>query len=584
MKRIKVLSIILTIAIMVVGCNPNGGKDTSNKESKSAINSEYINLTMVKPKTINPITNKDKSVSYITNLIYDGLFTIDENYNVVPQLVDQYTLLQGGKGISIKLKDAKWHDGSKVTSDDVRFTVDFIKKTGDSPYNKLVENIASVDTTSSDQLTINFKNAYAFSIEKLIFPIVSQDKIGKSNKKDIDNNNNNLIGNGPYKVEKYQEREGITLVTNKEYYDELPENIRNIKVSIVPDYDAQISMVMSLDSDMTNISLGDLSKFQEKEFNITNYEGRDFEYIMLNYNNKFFNNLNFRKAIAHAINRENIIQEGYMGDATLVNFPLNSKSKYYNKDIKSLAYDKEKAISYLEKVDLADNVQVKDENTKTKNTKNIKNTNNTKNTKNINNTESTDNTENTKKEDHNNEKLLKKDDSNLKREDDSKLQTKKEIKDLNLKIIVNKDNGERVKTANIISDNLKAIGIKSTIEQLTPEEIQSSLAGNDYDLALLGWELSITPDPVEIIQSSGYSDEKLNSYISSLLNSTSQEQTKSVYKGLQKHVVDNVAFISLGIRDEYIVNNRRIEGKLSPNSFDVYEGISNISIKEYNTN
>lgn len=569
MKRIKVLSIILTIAIMVVGCNPNGGKDTSNKESKSAINSEYINLTMVKPKTINPITNKDKSVSYITNLIYDGLFTIDENYNVVPQLVDQYTLLQGGRGIRIKLKDAKWHDGGKVTSDDVRFTVDFIKKTGDSPYNKLVENIASVDTTSSDELTINFKNAYAFSIEKLIFPIVSQDKIGRSNKKDIDNNNNNLIGNGPYKVEKYQEREGITLVANKEYYDELPEDIRNIKVSIVPDYDAQISMVMSLDSDMTNISLGDLSKFQEKEFNITNYEGRDFEYIMLNYNNKFFNNLDFRKAIANAINRENIIQEGYMGDATLVNFPLNSKSKYYNNDIKSLAYDKEKAISYLEKVDLADNVQIQNENTKTKNTKNIKNTKNT---------------ENTKNKDQNNKKSLKKNDPNLKREADSKLQTKKEIKDLNLKIIVNKDNGERVKTANIISDNLKAIGIKSTIEQLTPEEIQSALAGNDYDLALLGWELSITPDPVEIIQSSGYSDEKLNNYISSLLNSTSQEQTKSVYKALQKHVVDNVAFISLGIRDEYIVNNRRIEGELSPNSFDVYEGISNISIKEYNTN
>lgn len=551
---------------MVVGCNPNGGKDASNKESKSAINSEYINLTMVKPKTINPITNKDKSVSYITNLIYDGLFTIDENYNVVPQLLEQYTLLQGGRGIRIKLKDAKWHDGGKVTSDDVRFTVDFIKKTGDSPYNKLVENIASVDTTSSDELTINFKNAYAFSIEKLIFPIVSQDKIGKSNKKDIDNNNNNLIGNGPYKVEKYQEREGITLVANKEYYDELPEDIRNIKVSIVPDYDAQISMVMSLDSDMTNISLGDLSKFQEKEFNITNYEGRDFEYIMLNYNNKFFNNLDFRKAIANAINRENIIQEGYMGDATLVNFPLNSKSKYYNKDIKSLAYDKEKAISYLEKVDLADNVQIQNENTKTKNTKNIKNT------------------ENTKNKDQNNKKSLKKNDPNLKREADSKLQTKKEIKDLNLKIIVNKDNGERVKTANIISDNLKAIGIKSTIEQLTPEEIQSALAGNDYDLALLGWELSITPDPVEIIQSSGYSDEKLNNYISSLLNSTSQEQTKSVYKALQKHVVDNVAFISLGIRDEYIVNNRRIEGELSPNSFDVYEGISNISIKEYNTN
>ena len=43
---------------------------------------------MLFPETINPILNKDKSVVYIMNLIYDGLFEIDKDYNVEPRLVE----------------------------------------------------------------------------------------------------------------------------------------------------------------------------------------------------------------------------------------------------------------------------------------------------------------------------------------------------------------------------------------------------------------------------------------------------------------------------------------------------------------
>ena len=129
MKRLKILSIILAISIMVIGCS-NKTESGQNKDTgKSSINSEYINLTMVKPTTINPILNKDKSVGYITNMIYDGLFTIDENYNVVPQLVEEYGISQDGMSIDIKLKNAKWHDGTIVTSQDVKFSVDLIQKT-----------------------------------------------------------------------------------------------------------------------------------------------------------------------------------------------------------------------------------------------------------------------------------------------------------------------------------------------------------------------------------------------------------------------------------------------------------------------
>ena len=120
MKKIKVLTIIIIMILAISGCNKNSSKDkNSEKYDTTSNNSEYIHLSMVNPKTINPINNNEQSVGYIMDLVYDSLFTIDSDYNVVPQLVDSYSVSSDGKSIDIKLKNAKWHDKKPLTSEDV---------------------------------------------------------------------------------------------------------------------------------------------------------------------------------------------------------------------------------------------------------------------------------------------------------------------------------------------------------------------------------------------------------------------------------------------------------------------------------
>jgi len=72
----------------------------------------------------------------------------------------------------------------------------------------------------------------------------------------------------------------------------------------------------------------------------------------------------------------------------------------------------------------------------------------------------------------------------------------------------------------------------------------------------------------------------LINYINSLKNATTQSQIKDIYKSIQKYVNENALFMSLVIRENYIVTNRRIEGKIMPNSFDIYEGITNLNISQ----
>ncbi|MGL5346062.1 MAG: ABC transporter substrate-binding protein [Peptostreptococcaceae bacterium] len=548
MRKIKLLAIALIMAITVVGCSAEDEKVTK-KEDKTAnttntISSEYVNLTMVKPKTLNPIVNNDKSVGYIMNLIYDGLFTIDQNYNVVPQLVEEYGIAQNGMSVDIKLKDAKWHDGTSVTSNDVKFTIDLIQRNPESPYNFLTQNISSVSIQSDKQFTINFKAIYPFSIDTLIFPIVSEQNLKSMDSQNINNLKNNLVGNGPYKIEDYEDRKGMVLSVNNEYYGKIETNAKGIKVEIVPDEEAQVSMVIALRSDIANVSLHDLSKFYQNEFKITTYEGREYESIIFNYDNPFLKDTNFRKAIAASIDKNKILDEGYMGDATLVNFPLNSKSKYYNNDVKSIKYNKDNAKKYLEKVKpITDQ-----ENTRIENKSDLKSQEN-------------------------------KNESSSNKEQEQQKSVKEMIANLNLKIIVNKENSERLKSAYLIGLELESIGIDTTVNELSSDEMDKAIESKDYDLALIGWELSSIPDAISIIQNCGYSDEKLNNYITSLLSTSNPNQIEDIYNSIQKYINDNVLFMSLLIRDDYIVTNKRLEGTIKPNDFDVYEGISNLKIK-----
>lgn len=556
-KLIKLLAVVLTVALGTIGCTKSNKIDDDNKNEISEYNiqeSDYIHLTTIFPETINPILNTNKSVSYIMNLIYDGLFEMDENYNVEPRLVEKYTLSSDGKSIRIKLaSDATWHNKKEVTSSDVSYTVDLIKKNSKSPYVALVDNIQSIHISDSKNFTIKLKENDPFAIDKLTFPIVSKDKLSSLNTSQIGEYKNNLLGNGPYKIKKYEDRQYIILERNEDYFGDLPENRKEIYVKMVPDKESQTEMVLALDSDIANISLEELSKFEnKKEFNITKYEGRDYEMVIFNYDNEFLNNVNFRKAIISSIDREKLLNEAYVDNADLSNFPLNTKNKYYNNDIKNISYDKEKALNYL-----------------------------ASGLKSVSKSQEEKQSEDSQGSSENVEGIIEDNLSGSSTEGElSKQEIKQILNNIELSIIVSSDNSERVKVAHTISQDLSSIGVKSTVKELNNEDLKKALDSKDYDLAVVGYSLSSVPDARGILEACGIKDKKLSTYIESLGKSTSESETKKIYNQIQKYVVEKASFISLGILDDFIVSNKRLKGTINPNEFDIYKGISNLQMSK----
>ena len=558
-KLIKLLAIVLTVVLGSVGCSQENKKNTNNKDNiiseYNIQKSDYIHLTMLFPETINPILNKDKSVVYIMNLIYDGLFEIDKDYNVEPRLVEKYSVSSDGKSIKITLNsNAKWHNNNNVTSSDISYTIDLIKKTSDSPYVSLVENIQSINILDSKSFTIKLKENDPFILNKLTFPIVSKKNMSGLSTSEMKEYKNNFVGNGPYKIKKYEDRQYIILERNEDYFGDLSENRKEIYVKMVPDKESQTEMVLALDSDIANITLADLSKFEgKKEFNITKYEGRNYEMVMFNYDNEYLDDVNFRKAIISAIDREKLLKEAYVGNVNLSNFPLNTSSKYYNSNIKEIAYDKDESLKYL--------------------LSGLKSVN-----------QSMEDKKQAEENKANSEELQGIVEDNSTSSKTTSEFTKKEIKEIlnkiELKIVVSENNSERIKVAQTIREDLDRIGIKTVINELNNKDLDKALNSKDYDLAIVGYSLPSIPDARDILKACHIKDEKLSTYITSLGNSTSEYETKKIYSQIQKYTVEQGLFISLGILDNFVVSNKRLEGTIHPNDFDIYKGISNLQMNK----
>lgn len=593
-KVVKLISLLLAMMVFVTGCNSD--TDIKSKEEQtSKKTSEYINLTMLRATTINPILNTDKSVSYILDLVYDSLFEFDENYNIQPKLVESYSISSNNKKINITLKDnIKWHDGESLTARDVKYTYELIKKNKDSAYNSLVSNISGITVHGNKELTINFEGSYSFSLETLIFPIVSKSKLNGLKDDDLELAKNNLIGSGAYKIKTYEDRDYMILEPNKDYYDlNKDNNNKEVYVKMVPDSESQTEMVLSLDSDISKVTLGSISKFIDNDnFIINKYQGKDYDYVMFNYDNKYLKNLDMRKAISFAIDRNSIIRDAYSNRVKLSNFPLNSTSNYYDSDLKPLSYNTENAQNYLKKAVLSLSDIDSSQNNDVNSAEGINNTTNNidsdnkdktdskkKTVSDDNNKDNTDTTSNANDKDNTSDN---KNDEQEKRtfKDVKHSEVKEMLKDVTFKIIVNKNNTERVKAANIISNNLDEIGIKTEIKDLNEDEMKKALDEKDYDLALMGCELPAVSDATYVLNQLGYSDKKLDKYLKKLQNATSEDEVKKIYKNIQKYVKEKAIFISFGILDDYVVLNGRLKGNLNSNDFNVYSGINTIKMDE----
>lgn len=211
----------------------------------------------------------------------------------------------------------------------------------------------------------------------------------------------------------------------------------------------------------------------------------------------------------------------------------------------------------------------------------VRTANNTKENANNQNNNAANNNQNSNNQNNNTTQNKNDADNKKTKKEENPYYTEKEIKtminSITLKIIVNRENSERVKSANMISENLKAVGIKSEVVLLDSLGMQKSLANRSYDLAVTGWQISSIPNITEIMKAICPNDAGLNERLGKIQGATSEEDIKKIYADIEKYCIDNALFISIGVKDNYMIINKRLKTDLYMNDYDQYRGIEMVT-------
>ncbi len=253
--------------------------------------------------------------SVLYSNVFEGLTRFMSDGSVVPGLAQSWEISDDGLTYTFKLHEGvKFHDGTTMDAEDVKFSLDRIAAEDSANAQKaLYAAIASVNVI--DPLTVEIKLIEANG--DMLFNLAWGDAVIVA-PESIENIKQTPIGTGAFKFDSWSQGDKIELSKNPDYWG-TPARLDKVTFKFISDPTAAFAAMMAEDIDV-------FSQFPAPE-NLPQFEadprfqvliGSTEGETILSINNKMppFDNVKVREAVAHAIDRQAIIDGAMFGYGT----------------------------------------------------------------------------------------------------------------------------------------------------------------------------------------------------------------------------------------------------------------------------
>ena len=381
----RVRGALIAIASVVLALTGASGCRVNRSPNDHAVTQTLYDSMGTDPGTFNPILVTDSSSGQAVGDLFDGLVRINPMTTLPePGLAQSWELSDGDKTITFHLRrHVKWSDGEPFTSRDVVFTMHLI-------YDPHVPNSESFALTvdgkpikveAPDKYTVVMKMRRAFAplLYAIGLPIVPSHALehaldsGQFNRTwGIDTPPRKLISLGPYRMERYVPGQLIDFTRNPDYWmrdehgGELPR-LHGQVLLIVPDPNAQYLRFMDGQTDVYHprpeevfslredaaklkITLKSMGVDTGSLFFAFNRNPRHFTHNgVVNPKYKWFTDINFMRALAHAVDKQGMINLCFRGLGVPAVSDVSPANKiFYNPNLKPYDYDLKLAARILD--------------------------------------------------------------------------------------------------------------------------------------------------------------------------------------------------------------------------------------------
>ncbi len=464
-------------------------------------------------KRLLPLLASDSASGDISGHIFNGLTKYDRDIKVTGDLAESWEVSKDGLTITFHLrKGVKWHDGDEFTAGDVVFTYETVTDPKvPTPYGSNYGPVSKVEAIDRYTVRVRYKEPYAPALESWGMGIIPGHILkGKDLKSEVFNRN--PIGTGPYRLKEWVTGQKIVLEAFDGYFEGRPK-VNKYLARVIPDTATMFLELkfggidfMGLTPPQYKLQSG--SELFKKYFQKFRYPAFGYTYLGYNLMDPRFADKRIRRAISHAINKQDIIDGVLLGYGSPCTGPFPPESWAYNPEVKDPEFSPEKARALLK-------------------------------------------------------------DAGWILRDDGILY--KDNKPFIFTVLINQGNEVRSKAAQIIKEHLKKTGIVMEIKVLEWQAmLHEFIDKKRYEAVILGWALSRDPDIYDIWHSSktkegefnfiSYKNEEADRLLLKGRSTFDPDKRKQIYHRLHEILSEDQPVTFLFVPDALPVLHKRFKG------------------------
>lgn len=510
-------SAFLLLAFLLAACDGGDApRHTAVRPDSSppATGDSLVEGTIGEASTLIPILASDASSHAVAGQVYNGLVKYDKNLNIVGDLAESFEISADGLTITFHLRrGVKWHDGAPFSARDVLYTyrVTIDPKTP-TAYAEDFKQVRSISTPDDHTVRVNYAVPFAPALASWGMNILPAHLLEG---KDITKSPlaRKPVGTGPYRFKEWLSGQKIVLDANSDYFEGRPYIDRFI-YRIIPDSSTMYMELKAGAIDLMNLTPVQYSRQTDNRnftshFNKYRYPSSGYLYMGYNLRHPLFGDKRIRQAMTAAINKDELIQGVLFGMGQKSHGPIVPGRWAYNPGIRDIGYDPKHSAELLAEAGWREK---------------------------------------------NSDGILVKDGKPFK-----------------FTILTNQGNQQRLMSAQIIQQRLRQVGVDVRIRIVEwATFLKEFIDKGNFEVVMLGWNISQDPDMYDIWHSSktkpgelnfiGYKNAEVDRLLVEGRNTFDVAERKKAYFRIQEILADEQPYTFLYVPDALPVVSARIRG------------------------
>ena len=304
---------------------------------------------------LDPHTTSAYSTTVVLDQIYDSLLALDSSGEVLPSLAESWEVSENGLTYTFTLRASlAFSNGDALTADDVVYSLNRIlnPETASPRQNELGE-VASVTAIDDRTVEIVLSEPFAPLLTKLAQPTMAILPENIAQEVDL---RQNPLGAGPFQFVRWVPGESVILERNPNYWEAGKPYLDSLVFRPLGDESSRVNNLIAGSVDLIlSVPLREVDRLSNMDgIDVVGGAGTWYDYLGMNLDAEPFSDVRVRRAIALALNRDQIVQTVLFGRGTAITCGPIPPSHWAASDCEAQYTDLEEARRLLEEAGYPD--------------------------------------------------------------------------------------------------------------------------------------------------------------------------------------------------------------------------------------